>query len=205
MKKIRWLCCDESGIETVQWLAWGGVLLILIAVVYGVFNGNARLHDVIRGTTAVLATRFGSDIGARGPNGTAPCLDGPFSAQRCDGAPQLSFAPGQPIVFDPQTQSYVVFGPIARLVIKPVAGVPAVADPRTGELLLFDAPRQRMIRFNPIDRRAIAIDRVTSLVTPLPLEALLQHGLIEVQVIDAPTIAPLALATLSIPRALWSG
>ena len=99
----------------------------------------------------------------------------------------------------------MVFGPIARLVIKPVAGVPTIADPHTGELILFDAPRQRMIRFNPIERRAIAIDRVTGLVTPLPLEALLQHGLIEVQVIDAPTIAPLALATLSIPRALWSG
>jgi hypothetical protein len=202
MKKIRWLCCDESGIETVQWLAWGAVLLILIAVIYGVFNGNARLRAAIRGTTAVLATRFGSDIGARGPNGTAPCLDGPFSVQRCNGASQISFTPVQPIVFDPRTQSYVVFSPIERLVIKPAAGVPTVADPRTGELLLFDTPHQRIIRVNLIEQRVIAIDQITGVATPLPLEALLQHRLIEIQVIDAPAIAPLSLATLGVPRVL---
>ena len=202
MKKIRWLCCDESGIETVQWLAWGAVLLILIAVIYGVFNGNARLRAAIRGTTAVLATRFGSDIGARGPNGTAPCLDGPFSVQRCNGASQISFTPVQPIVFDPHTQSYVVFSPIERLVIKPAAGVPTVADPRTGELLLFDTPHQRIIRVNLIEQRVIAIDQITGVATPLPLEALLQHRLIEIQVIDAPAIAPLSLATLGVPRVL---
>jgi hypothetical protein len=202
MKKIRWLCCDESGIETVQWLAWGAVLLILIAVIYGVFNGNARLRAAIRGTTAVLATRFGSDIGARGPNGAAPCLDGPFSVQRCNGASQISFTPVQPIVFDPHTQSYVVFSPIERLVIKPAAGVPTVADPRTGELLLFDTPHQRIIRVNLIEQRVIAIDQITGVATPLPLEALLQHRLIEIQVIDAPAIAPLSLATLGVPRVL---
>jgi hypothetical protein len=202
MKKIRWLCCDESGIETVQWLAWGAVLLILIAVIYGVFNGNARLRAAIRGTTAVLATRFGSDIGARGPNGTAPCLDGPFSVQRCNGASQISFTPVQPIVFDPHTQSYVVFSPIERLVIKPAAGVPTVADPRTGELLLFDTPHQRIIRVNLIEQRVIAIDQITGVAMPLPLEALLQHRLIEIQVIDAPAIAPLSLATLGVPRVL---
>ena len=202
MKKIRWLCCDESGIETVQWLAWGAVLLILIAVIYGVFNGNARLRAAIRGTTAVLATRFGSDIGARGPNGAAPCLDGPFSVQRCNGASQISFTPVQPIVFDPRTQSYVVFSPIERLVIKPAAGVPTVADPRTGELLLFDTPHQRIIRVNLIEQRVIAIDQITGVATPLPLEALLQHRLIEIQVIDAPAIAPLSLATLGVPRVL---
>ncbi len=100
-------------------------------------------------TFAMLATRFGSDIGARGPNGAAPCLDGPFSVQRCNGASQISFTPVQPIVFDPRTQSYVVFSPIERLVIKPAAGVPTVADPRTGELLLFDTPHQRIYPCQP--------------------------------------------------------
>jgi hypothetical protein len=150
----------------------------------------------------MLATRFGSDIGARGPNGTAPCLDGPFSVQRCNGASQISFTPVQPIVFDPRTQSYVVFSPIERLVIKPAAGVPTVADPRTGELLLFDTPHQRIIRVNLIEQRVIAIDQITGVATPLPLEALLQHRLIEIQVIDAPAIAPLSLATLGVPRVL---
>jgi len=130
----------------------------------------------------MLATRFGSDIGARGPNGAAPCLDGPFSVQRCNGASQISFTPVQPIVFDPRTQSYVVFSPIERLVIKPAAGVPTVADPRTGELLLFDTPHQRIIRVNLIEQRVIAIDQITGVATPLPLEALLQHRLIEIQV-----------------------
>lgn len=82
MKRIRHVWTDAHGIETVQWIAWGGVLLILIAVVYGVFDGNAQLRAAIRNTTAFLAVRFGSDIGARGPRGTAPCwmLPSPSSA-----------------------------------------------------------------------------------------------------------------------------
>jgi hypothetical protein len=53
-------------------------------------------------------------------------------------------------------------------------------------LLLFDTPHQRIIRVNLIEQRVIAIDQITGVATPLPLEALLQHRLIEIQVIDAP-------------------
>jgi hypothetical protein len=201
MKRLRHVWTDARGIETVQWVAWGGVLLILIAVVYGVFNGNAQLRAAIRSTTAFLAARFGSDLGARGPRGVAPCLDGPFSQTQCDGL--IATPPSiQAIVFDPRTASYVAITPLGRILIRPVAGVPVVAEPHTGRIQLIDAPRQRTILLDPIAWEAIAIDQATGIAIPLPVATLIEQRLIEVTPLDAPAIAPLGLATLGVPRAL---
>ncbi len=200
MKRIRHMWTDAHGIETVQWIAWGGVLLILIAVVYGVFDGNAQLRAAIRNTTAFLAVRFGSDIGARGPRGTAPCLDAPFS-QQCSGS--VATPPTiRAIVFDPRTASYVTITPLGRVLIRPVAGVPVVAEPHIGRIRLFDARRQRTILLDPVAWEAIAIDQATGIAIPLPVATLIEQRLIEVTPLDAPAIAPLALATLGVPRAL---
>ncbi|MFQ3633583.1 hypothetical protein [Roseiflexus sp.] len=199
MKRVQHLWIDARGIETVQWVAWGGVLLILVAVVYGVFNGNAQLRAAIRNTTAFLAVRFGSDLSARGPHGVAPCLEGPFSQQQCSGS--TAMPPSiQAIVFDPRTASYVVITPLGHTRIRPVAGVAVVAEPGVGRIRLIDAPRQRTILLDPIAWEAVAIDQITGVTAPLPVATLIEQRLIEVTPLDAPTIAPLALTTLGVPR-----
>ena len=202
MKRLRQLCTDARGIETVQWVAWGGVLLILIAVIYGVFNGNAQLRAAIRSTTAFLAVRFGSDLSSRGPRGVAPCLDGPFTASQCGGSAPAAPPSIQAIVFDPRTASYVVITPLGRTLIHPVAGVPVVAEPHIGRIRLIDAPRQRTILLDPIAWEAVAIEQTTGVAIPLPIATLIEQRLIEVTPLDAPALAPLALATLGVPRVL---
>jgi hypothetical protein len=213
---------DERGMETVEWLAFGGVLITIIAVVYEVLSGNAALRGAIKAATTFYAVNFGKDIGANAPRLT--CLEDREDRQRVP-CPTLPFDPAPfappdfalaefaahaqtPAVFDPSTQTLAIFDPArrAQLVIRPAEHVTAAVEPGTWKLRLFDSAQQRAAIFDPIRREAILVDPVTNVPTPASLVALQQLGLVEVSFATEPARGPsIALLALGVPGWFTSG
>jgi hypothetical protein len=213
---------DERGMETVEWLAFGGVLLTIIAVAYAVLSGNAALRGGIKAATTFYAANFGKDIGAGAPRIT--CLeeieDGwqvPCPTVQFDPAPlnPTSFAPAEfamraqaPVVFNPSAQTLAIFDPAGRaqLELRPAEQVTAAVEPGTWRLRLFDSARQRAAIFDLIHHEVFLVDPVTNVPTPANLVALQQLGLVEVSFVAEPARGPLvALLALGVPRWFISG
>lgn len=208
---------DEHGMETVEWLAFGGVLLTIIAVAYAVLSGNAALRGGIKAATTFYAVNFGKDIGAGAPRITCleeiedgwqvPCPTVPF-----DPAPLSppSFAPAEfvmrtqtPVVFNPSAQTLTIFDPVRRtqLEIRPGEHVMAAVEPGTWQLRLFDPVRQRAAIFDPIHQEVFLVDPMTNVPTPASLAALQQLGLVEVSFVAEPVRGPpVVLLALGVPR-----
>jgi hypothetical protein len=205
---------DERGLETVEWLAFGAVLLTIISVAYAVLTGNATLRNGIKTATTFYAVNFGKDIGGNAPRVT--CLEDLEDQwqERCPTAPDPvpvappNFAPAElaahtqaPVLFDPNTYTLAIFDPVQgkQLEIRPAQHVVVTVEPGTQQVRLFDPVRQQVALFDPLRREAFLVDPATSVLTPASLAELQLQGLIEVFVVEPVQGPSFALLTLGVP------
>ena len=213
-RRIRQLLADERGLETVQWVAMGAILLTLISTVYTVFNDNDRLRGAIGGAMAWQGVNFGRDVNVRGPAiRHIPTQRVPFVPTAYQAVPQLprDFVPTDAVrvVFEPVSKAIMLYLPTEqqRVVVVPAPNVEVTVDPVTQQVRLYDPQQQQIVLFDPTQRRIVQVDPVTSVQTPVQLSDVQQIGMVAVRweaITATPTFA-VAVPTVSIPALLLPG
>jgi hypothetical protein len=173
------LLADERGLEVVQFVAMGAIMLALIATVYNALNGSGTLRSAIRGVIAYYASHFGEDISVRGP-----CLPGEGSSTeqaRTSGACGVNLM--QIILFDPTTRAVILTRPNTQepVIVRAALWQQIVLDPVTHQVTLYDPQQRRVISFDPVSWQAVAMDPVTAQTTPLRIELFRVSKAVEVR------------------------
>ena len=210
-RRLRQIIANEGGLEVVQWVAMGAVLLTLISTVYGVFNGSERLRSSISSALGWQGVNFGYDVTVRGPDVRhIPTQRVPFSPIAREVVPNLPrvFKPTDAVrmVFDPVTKAILLYLPTEhqRVVVTPAPTVKVTTDPVTQQVRLFDPQQKQLVLFDPNQRTIVAVDPVTFVKTPVDLVWLQQVGFVAVrwEAIDTAPVSFVATPTLSIPALL---
>jgi hypothetical protein len=131
---MRRLLRDTRGLETVQYVLMGLVLLALIGAVYQVMNGSGPLRGALRGTTGYFAARFGYDLGMGGPAvSRAPATPLPFASTTTTAEP-VALRRGTPVGSEPGSgiAELLVPRPVDPTLTLAVPHLAAAAAPQAG-------------------------------------------------------------------------
>lgn len=205
---------DERGLELVEWLALGTVMLVLVGTIYAASNGSARLRQAIAATMDHYASTFGADVLASSP-AQASSLASTASDTGRDESLQLTFAALPPSsrpssVFLPDELSYLVFPPgsSAPLRVGPAAGVSASISPGTAQLILRRPGQHRGAVLDLAQRQVDQLDLITNVRVPTSLAQLQREQLLTI-VAGPPRarVAPVppALGIVALASALLPG
>lgn len=143
---------SEHGLETVEWLALGALMLMLIAMVYEVFNGNGRLRGAVTATVTHYAVTFGRDIVVAGPP-VSSVPGSPPIARQAD-VPLLDVVlPGveqEPINHEPVTQEDIYPPPVEQ---KPINPEPVNPEPINPEPVVKEPVNPEPVVKEPVEQR----------------------------------------------------
>src|SRR5262245_4381352 len=101
--ELRRLAAHERGLEVVEWVAFGTLLLAFVAAVLATLDGNSQLREAITNAVGRLSVTFGDDIVVTGPEvfqtpGSFSLVGGSLIAEDVQS--------GRRVVLDPRSGSY---------------------------------------------------------------------------------------------------
>jgi hypothetical protein len=190
---------DDAGIEVVEWVVMGALMITLIAGVYGVMNHNGSLRDALTTLNAEYAANFGRDVVAQSPG----MPDSGGSTRQQDGLLIIEDGAIRAIV-DPVTGSYTVINTTtgARTVVQPGSDILVAVDMERGVVSLSRERPPQTIVLSPLRQHATMIDHGTGSLNSMSLTGLQHIGVVQVWR-SAPTgAAALAQAMLGVPTLL---
>jgi hypothetical protein len=201
---IHSLTTDEAGIEIVEWVAMGALMLTLIASIYGVMNHNGRLRAALTTLNAGYAANFGRDVVAQGPG--MPASSGIISQQ--DGLLILDTADGSlQAVVDPVTGAYTLINTVTgeQTMVLPGPDTLVTVDTARGLVSLSRNNSRQTIVLRPLNQHATVIDHTTGSLASMNLADLQHIGAIEVRQRARFGAAPVIQPMLGVPALLAPG
>lgn len=201
---------NDRGLETVEWIAVGAVLLTLVASVYGVFTGNGDLRAALTGSVGAVAVNFGQDMNVPGPalpdqpGRVTPNFPAPITPPR-NLAERVDPLTGMRVIVDPARGNYALIDPRFQTVtlVTPSANFQARMDTSTGLIDMRSQTRDVRANFDPLMGKGIAVNTITAEPTPVDLTALEQMGLVRTQRMAPRRLAsPTAYPVLGVPALL---
>ncbi|NOK57339.1 MAG: hypothetical protein GFH27_549309n73 [Chloroflexi bacterium AL-W] len=168
------ICKNERGVQTMEWLGLGTVILMMIGSVYTALDYSNELRATLTRTTDAYALHFGRDIVVFGP---PPPEFADAIAYKADAL----WSTRQPVVFDPQTNEYVFFDSQQdqQMLIRPADEV--LVESNNGQLTLIDSTQQQSLVIDHGHRKVYLTDMATQLQRLVTLNEAQQLGFIAIQ------------------------
>jgi hypothetical protein len=165
MSARRQILCDERGLEVVEWIALGVMMLVLIGGVDATLNQNSQLRNAIAAGTRLYAVNFGRDIAGHGPaipprpNTSIAIGDVAVRGDIVD--PSAPPAQAASATFSQEIIAPNLLPASASAAAIGSVRAPVVLDRRSGSYMRLDPTSQARIIVSPADRVQATVDTTT--------------------------------------------
>jgi hypothetical protein len=199
IQRIKRLVSNESGLEIVEWVTMGALMLTLIAVIYGVMNHDGRLREALTALYAGYAENFGRDVVTQSPG--MPASSGRVIIEE-DGMLMID-DPNRTLraMVDPLTGAYTLINTATgeQTIVQPGSAMLVSVDTARGLVSLADERHNRTIVVRPLHHHAAVIEHTTGTVTSLHLTELQHTGAVAIQHPRLPHLDRLTAPVLGLP------